>query len=405
MRLKKFIKIGSFLTLLITSVFLTGSHAFAQAPGTQNDAASLSTSEGLAQEISPEVYRSAIFYIFLFLVFCIFLGIIGKVLKVYELTKEIQGKKGGINWNRIQSSIFGIVLIASLYGTYWTFDKWGYTALTTSGSVHGVGLDLMMMVTIIITTIVFIITHILLFGFAWKYPGTNKRKAYFYPHNNTIERLWTIVPAIVLTVLVVFGFVTWRSITNVPEDEQKKAINVEIVGEQFKWNVRYPGSDNKLGLRNYKLTSPTNFLGIDFKDRKSWDDQLAGEIVLPVNRPVRFQIGSKDILHSFFIPTMRAQINAVPGMTTYFQLTPRYTTTQMREKENDPAFDYVLLCNKICGSGHYNMKVKVTVVSVKEYEEWLVKQQLFLNDDIKSEFHLTQTKKEQGTNAVALNNK
>jgi cytochrome c oxidase subunit 2 len=190
----------------------------------------------------------------------------------------------------------------------------------------------------------------------------------------------------------------------VPEDEQKRAINVEVIGEQFKWNVRYAGSDNQLGVRNYKLTSPTNFLGIDFKDRKSWDDKLAGEIVLPVNRSVRFQIASKDIIHSFFVPTMRAQINAVPGMTTYFQLTPRYTTEQMRAKENDAAFDYVLLCNKICGAGHYNMKVKITVVSEKEYAEWLVKQQLFLNDDIKSEFRLTETNPGQGKNAIALNN-
>ena len=176
-----------------------------------------------------------------------------------------------------------------------------------------------------------------------------------------------------------------------------------MIAEQFKWNIRYAGDDNELGLRNYKLTTPTNGLGIDFKDRKSWDDRLGAEIVLPVNRSTRVTIGSKDVLHSFYIPEFRVQMNAVPGMPTYFQFTPKYTTEEMRAKVNDPKFNYILLCNKICGSGHYNMQVVVRVVSEEEYQQWLAEQPLYYNDDVKKEMQAAETKAAEESNKIALN--
>lgn len=393
MGIKRIIKTGSFF-MLLSALLLNGVTALAQAA----DGA-----EGTSQAVYDAAYRSAGFYFLLFVLACVFIGIIGKVLRVYELTSEIQGRAGKINWNTVQSWIFVLILALSLYGTYWTYSTWSWVD-NTAGSVHGERWDFMFSITMIITTIVMIITHVLLFGFAYKYKGSEKRRAYFYPHNNALERVWTIVPAIALTILVLLGFFTWRSITNVPESEQKKALSVEVVGEQFKWTIRYAGADNELGSRNYKLTTSTNTLGIDFNDRKSWDDKLAGQIMLPVNRPVRFTLGSKDIIHSFYIPTMRVQMNTVPGMPTYFQFTPRYTTEEMREKNGNPEFDYILLCNKICGSGHYNMQAKVVVVSEKEYEEWLAEQQLFYNDDVKKEMQMAEEKKASAEGKLVLNN-
>lgn len=343
------------------------------------------------------------YYSLLFFLLCVFIGIIGKALRAYELTRSIQGKEQGINWYRVQSVLFAIVLVLGLYGTYWSFVNHGGLINRVAGTVHGAKIDFMFNITLAITATVFVLTHIALFGFTFKYVGSEKRKAYFYPHNDTLERVWTIVPAIVLTVLVLLGFFTWRGITNISEADQKKAINVEVTGEQFKWTVRYSGADNQTGLRNYKLITPTNGLGIDFTDKKSWDDQIAGEIVLPVNRPVRFTINSKDILHSFYIPEFRVQMNAVPGMPTYFQFTPSVTTAEMREKTNNPKFDYILLCAKICGSGHYNMQVKVSVVSDQEYKEWLAKQPLFYNDDVKKEMQSAEAKKAAANNTLALN--
>jgi cytochrome c oxidase subunit 2 len=339
----------------------------------------------------------------MFFLLCVFIAIIGKILKVYELSREMQGIKPSFNGRRIQGVFLGIFLILGIYGVYWSYSVQGPMSMHESASEHGLDIDFMFNTTLIITTIVFILTHIALFGFSFQYRGSENRKAYFYPHNNALERIWTIIPAIVLTVLVLLGFFTWRGITNISEEDQKKAINIEVTGEQFKWSLRYAGADNEIGNRNYKLTTATNGLGIDFKDQKSWDDKLVGEIVIPVNKAVRVIINSKDVLHSFYLPDFRVQMNAVPWMPTTFQFTPRLTTAQMREKRNNPKYDYVLLCAKICGAGHYNMQAKVTVVSDAEYAAWLAKQPLYYNDDVKRELQLVESKRTEDVNKIALN--
>lgn len=348
-------------------------------------------------------YKSAWFYVLLFFLMCVFIGIIGKILKVYELSREMQGKHVAFDWQKLQGILFAIALVAGLYGVYWSYDVQGKMSMNEAASVHGEDIDFMFYVTTVITTIVFILTHIFLFGFSFKYRGSVERKAYFYPHNNAVERIWTIVPAVVLTILVLLGFFTWRGITNPSEADQKKAILIEVRGEQFKWNIRYSGADNQVGISNYKLITPTNGLGIDFKNKQSWDDKLAGEIVIPVNRPARVMIGSKDVLHSFYMPDFRVQMNAVPGMPTFFQFTPKFTTAEMREKRNDPKYDYVLLCAKICGSGHYNMQSKVTVVTEAEYAAWVAKLPLMYNDDMKKEVQMAESKSSASNNNVAVN--
>ncbi len=350
-----------------------------------------------------EAYRSGSYYLMMFLLLCIFIAIVGKILKVYEISREMQGQKSKFDSRRINGVLLGIALIAGIYGVYWSYSVQGPMSMHESASVHGLDIDYMFNITLILTTIVFILTHIALFGFSFQYRGSENRKAYFYPHNNSLERIWTIIPAIVLTVLVLLGFFTWRGITNVSPEDQKKAINIEVTGEQFKWSLRYAGADNQIGTRNYKLTTPTNGLGIDFKDQKSWDDKLVGEIVIPVNKPVRFTVGSKDVLHSFYLPDFRAQINAVPGMPTYFQFTPRLTTAEVRVQRNNPEYNYVLLCAKNCGAGHYNMQAKVTVVSEAEYATWLAKQALYYNDDAKKELQMVNKRTTDQNNKIALN--
>ncbi|SKB65307.1 cytochrome c oxidase subunit II [Daejeonella lutea] len=349
-------------------------------------------------------YKTGAYYLLLFILFCVFIAVVGKVMEVYEVSRDIQGRKGAkFDSRKFQGGLFIVFLLAGLYGVYWSYSVQGPMSMHESASEHGMDIDFMFNITLIITTIVFILTHIALFGFSYQYRGSKERKAYFYPHNNALERIWTIVPAIALTVLVLLGFFTWRSITNVSEEDQKKAMNIEVIGEQFKWNLRYSGEDNSIGKRNFKLTTPTNGLGIDFKDQKSWDDKLVGEIVIPVGKPVRVTIGSKDILHSFYLPDFRVQINAVPGMPTYFQFTPRLTTAQMREKRNNPAYDYVLLCAKICGAGHYNMQAKVTVVTEAEYAVWIAKQPLYYSDDVKKELQMAEQKSAGENKKIALN--
>lgn len=360
----------------------------------------------IAKPVDMEpVYRSTIFYVLLFLLACLFIAIVGKALKVYELTRETQGKSQGIDWDLINGVLFVIFLIVGLYGVYFEYTVHGKMILPEAASEHGKKIDQMFEITLILTSIVFIATHIVLFIFTYIYRYNKARKAYYYPHNNMIERIWTIVPALVLTVLVLMGFLTWRSIFHKVEDPNNKPLSVEVTSSQFQWDIRYPGKDGIVGKKNYKLVTSTNNLGIDFSDRNSQDDLVADEIVLPVNKAVRFTLGSKDVIHSFYMPHFRIQLNTVPGMPTYFEFTPTITTDEMKAKTGDPNFHYVLLCSKICGTNHFNMQKVVRIVSEKEYEEWLTNQKPYLTDDLRKAFNLpvpvTEPAKAADTTATA----
>ena len=184
------------------------------------------------------------------------------------------------------------------------------------------------------------------------------------------------------------GFLTWRSIFYKIEDPNNKPLSIEVTSSQFVWDVRYPGADGIVGKKNYKLITALNALGIDFTDKNTIDDQFADEIVIPVNKPVRFALTSKDVLHSFYMPHFRVQLNTVPGMTSYFEFTPTITTDEMKVKTNDPKFNYILLCAKICGANHFNMQKNVRVVSEKEYKEWVIKQGTYLTNDLRKVFKL-----------------
>jgi cytochrome c oxidase subunit 2 len=344
------------------------------------------------------------YYTLLLLLVAIIVGIVGKILRVYDLTLQIQGKKT-VNWNNIMGIICIIFLLAGIYGAMWSFLVQGNMLLPEAASIHGVKTDSMFNITFGITVIVFFLTQILLFGFAFLYRNRGKRKAYFYPHNNTIEKIWTIIPAVVLTVLVITGFFTWREITN--STEVKGDINIDVTGHQFAWELRYPGKDGHLGNKKYTLVTGTNKLGVDFQDKNSFDDLSADTLVIPINHSIRINISAQDVIHSVYMPHFRVQLNAVPGLPTYFKFTPTILTTDMRVKTENPKFEYLLYCNKICGGGHYNMQKVVRVVTDAEYADWLSKQKPYLTDGLKKELKLAGNStqpKEAAQNRLALNN-
>ena len=396
MDIKKYFKPKLLLSFLMI-LGLSLQQATAQVAGA---AVVVDKNEGLGKMVG--------YYLLLFLLACVFIGIIGKVLQVYELTRKIQGKKEGISWDKVNGIIFVIALIAGLYGSYWSYTVQGAQILPDAASEHGEKIDSMFNITLIITTIVFVITHILLFVFAYKYKHSTKKKAYYLAHNNTLEKYWTVIPAIALTILVLMGFFTWRGITNISKGDMQSAIQVDVTAHQFAWDVRYGGKDNQNGKKNYKLIGSLNGLnnlGLDLADSKNYDDLKVTEIVLPVNKSVRFTLGSQDVLHSFYMPHFRVQMNCVPGMATYFQFTPKITTAEMREKTNDPKFSYQLYCAKICGGSHYNMKFAVRVVSEKEYAAWLKEQKPIVTEEMKKEYQeaMKQDIKSEN-NKIALNN-
>lgn len=359
--------------------------AFASTNALAQEAGAAATTKPI--DMGP-VYQSALFYVLLFLLLCLFIAIIGKALRVYELTRETQGKPSTINWDAINGVLFALFLVVGLYGVYWEYTVHGEMILPEAASEHGKKIDSMFNITLIITTIVFIVTHIVLFVFVYIYKNSPERKAYYYPHNNTLEKIWTFIPALVLTVLVLMGFLTWRSIFYKKLDPNNKPISIEITSSQFQWDLRYPGADGVVGKKDYKKVTSINNLGIDFNDKNSLDDQLADEMVIPVGKPVRVILTSKDVLHSFYMPHFRVQLNTVPGMTSYFEFTPTITTEAMKAKLKDPSFAYLILCAKICGDSHYKMQKPVRVVTQEEYNTWVAKQVPYLTNDLRKAFKL-----------------
>ena len=270
---------------------------------------------------------------------------------------------------------FGI-LIYSLVTTY----IYAPTTLPKPASEQGVWINNLLEITLLLTGSVFIITQSLLFWFVYKYHYRKGRKAYFFADNNKLEVAWTVVPAIVLTFLIGFGIQKWFKIFS---PAPKDAILIEATGKQYAWNIRYAGADRTLGKRDFTLVNPDNELGINWQDANSHDDFMADEIVLPVNKPVSININALDVIHNFWLPHFRLMMSAVPGVPTHLWFRPTVTTEEMRKETNNPNFDYVVACNKLCGSGHYNMKKKVRIVSQEEYDKWLGEQKSYYETIVK----------------------
>jgi cytochrome c oxidase subunit 2 len=227
-------------------------------------------------------------------------------------------------------------------------------------------------ITLITTGIVFFATQALLFWFSFRYQSTEKRTAFYYPHNNKLELLWTTVPAIVMAVLVAIGLRNWFLITSTPP---ANAQVVEVVGKQFNWLVRYPGADGELGKRDFRLINDANnVLGMDTTDRHNLDDVInqSGELHIVKNRPVKIIIGARDVIHDVGLPHFRYKMDAVPGITTMIWFTPTISTTEMKRKTNNPNFVYELACDQMCGQGHYSMRGTVVVhENQAEFDEWM----------------------------------
>ena len=333
---------------------------------------------------------------------------IWQMVKIFDLAnaKRENSQVADDKDNRV-NGILMLVFLAFIYViTIIGFVSWGhYPLLSNAASEHGPQIDNLMIITLVIIFIVQTITQFLLHYFAFKYKGEKGRKALFYADNDKLEFIWTIIPVIVLAGLIIYGLFTWSDIMNFEQDDD--AIVVELYAQQFNWKARYAGEDNVLGKANVRLINldNANILGVDEADPYAQDDIITTELHLPKGRQVIFKMRSQDVLHSAYMPHFRAQMNCVPGMVTEFSFTPTMTTEEMRNTQEmidkvarinkvrtekseelvkegqEPLdryeFDYLLLCNKICGKSHYNMQMKIVVESEEEYQAWLKEQRLF----------------------------
>lgn len=303
--------------------------------------------------------------------------VIFQISKASEYVSILKGEeKSRKQNNKINGFLMIAFLILGLIGVWWCNDLFYDKTLLPYGSASSQGekIDTMLWITIGITGVVFFITQILLFWFSFKYQESDKRKAYYFTHNNKLELIWTGVPAITLTILVVFGLKYWFKFT---ADAPKNAQLIEITGHQFGWEIRYPGRDGILGRKNYKLTDPAkgNSLGVDWSDAASHDDiHVPTTMHVVVNKPVKLVINSQDVIHDVGLPQFRLKMDAVPGTPTTIWFTPVVTTKEMAKRTGNPDFVYEIACDQICGKGHFTMRGVIVVETQKEYHDWMIKQ-------------------------------
>jgi cytochrome c oxidase subunit 2 len=396
----------------------------------------------------------------------IVLGVIAiaQLVRMYELSSKL-GKKSESDFNSRDNNLNGKLLFGFMLFQFISFIylmlRYGWTGRGESASVHGNDYDWLFNINLAVVITGFFITNFLLFWFASKYIKKPGVPAYYFSHNNKLELIWTIVPAIILATIIILGLRTWNDIT---DDADKDSVVIELFAKQFDWTARYSGNDNLLGKFDYKLTTDANELGLitaatidsaiynmengvtgikvmegKLNDRNlmmipddradmvtdlsrkqrlirllyqmrekhdtklevmAYDDIIQKDtLFLSVDQEYEFNFRAKDVIHSAFFPHFRAQMNAVPGLTTRFKLTPDITTAEMRIKMNNPKFSFILMCNKICGGAHYKMKMIVVVLPKNEYNKWIESKKA---DNFLSKFSATSAPEAPATSDTTL---
>ncbi|WP_269685811.1 cytochrome c oxidase subunit II [Flavobacterium lacustre] len=336
-----------------------------------------------------------------------------QLTKIFDLTQvgntSDDSQVATDNDNNVQGYLmFGFLAFIYIF-TIYGLIKWGSLVLHTPASEHGSDVDNLMNITWVLIFTVQAITQVLLHFFAFKYRGNKDKRALYFADNNKLEAIWSVIPAVVLAGLILYGLYAWNNIMFV--DEEEDTIVIELYAQQFNWKARYSGNDNVLGKANVRYIEGANSVGVDLSDPYSQDDIVVTELHIPKGKKIHFKMRSQDVLHSAYMPHFRAQMNCVPGMVTEFAFVPVYTTAEYRElpymvekvaninalraKKSielvakgqtalDPyTFDYLLLCNKICGASHYNMQMKVIVDTPEDYKKWL-SDKVTLVDEVKA---------------------
>ena len=358
---------------------------------------------------------------------------IAQVVRIFEIGNMLSKTKNQVSdqSNHINGIFLLIAGVGLIIFFFWQRAKWMDQTLPIAASEHGPIIDQLWDTTMGLIIVVFLLLTPLLFGVAYYFRGREDRKASYITHNNKLEFFWTAIPAVILLALISYGLNVWGQIVN---QDIKDAIVIEVYAKQFGWSARYAGEDNQLGNANVRFVGGKNELGviseatknsqvrlIDEKIKKlekqiaisnnpadkkikyqriekliskkktlityfittskeellaAEDDIVTKELHLPVGKKVLFKFRSQDVIHSAYLPHFRVQMNCVPGTTTQFAFTPTITTKEMKEELENDLFEYVLLCNKICGNAHYNMQMKIVVETEDEYNAWIESQNI-----------------------------
>jgi cytochrome c oxidase subunit 2 len=339
--------------------------------------------------------------------------------------------------NNLNAKLMLAFMVIFFGGFIWLMVTYGWAGRGDAASVHGHGLDWLLSLNYVIIITVFFLTNFLLFFFSWKYVRKAGVKALYFSHDNKLEMIWTVVPACVLAVIIILGLKQWNEATKdaVSDSIRVELFSKQFDwtarysgndNKLGKFDYKLTTDNNELAL----MTSETidsailnmengvtgiNAIAAKLNDKKimlvpedrekmvsdlsrkqqlirllyqmkarhnkkidalAWDDIIQKDtLYLCENKEYEFNFRSKDVIHSAYFPHFRAQMNTVPGMTTRFKFIPDITSIEMRKKMNNEKFNFVLMCNKICGNAHYKMKMIIVVLSPTEYKAWMKSKQ------------------------------
>jgi len=253
--------------------------------------------------------------------------------------------------------IIVMIIVASVAFHFWS--PWWWTPVASNWG----GMDDTIILTFWVTGAVFIAVCLFMAYCTWRYRYQKDRKAEYKPEDKKLEFHLTWLTTLGVVVMLAPGLVVWHKYVNVP----KEALNVEVLAYQWGWKYRLPGEDGILGKTEIKLVSSENPFGLNLDDPNGKDDLLVddGDLHLQINKPVKFLLRSLDVLHNFYVPQFRGKMDMVPGLVTFYWLTPIRTG------------DFEVLCAEYCGTGHYAMRGRVFVDEEKKYHQWLAQQITF----------------------------
>jgi cytochrome c oxidase subunit 2 len=223
-------------------------------------------------------------------------------------------------------------------------------------TVGGKKVDTLLNFIFYLTAAVFVLTQSVYIYYLVKYRKRPGSKAYYSHGNNKLEVIWTAIPTAIFIGLVIYSNRLWGELHSEPPAD---SIKIDVVSYQFGWDMRYPGADGRLGRVDVNTYSVDNKFGLVNDDPAGDDDFSSTELVIPVGKPVHIYLHSRDVIHSFYVPEFRLYQAAVPGRTIAWVW---FETTRTGNFE--------LACSQICGSGHYNMKAPIRVVSQEEFDKW-----------------------------------
>jgi cytochrome c oxidase subunit II len=314
----------------------------------------------------------------LVLLVCLIFVVLYQVARSSEMVAQIQGEEVfDKKRNKILAYSMLVLFAAFMIGIYACHEYFMPLMGPRAASNHGTEYDFMFKITLIVTGAIFLLCQFLLFWFSFKYHRVGPKTPYNLVHSTKLEVVWTVIPALAMTVLVAIGLKAWFTMT---DPAPKGAQQIEIIGKQFNWISRYPGADGVLGKRYFtNINDQDNLLGQDWKDEHNMDDIIIpnGELRLIKGVPVELIIGSRDVIHDVGLTHFRMKMDAVPGITSKLWFIPIITTEEMKKETGNPNFVYELSCDQMCGKGHYSMRAVVIVETQAEHDAWLAKQQSY----------------------------